>query len=63
MNRTDIESGKDDGDLPLGQAQVVARDDEDVIELDDADVQVVDDEERAADAGDLDYEPDYDRDY
>lgn len=62
MNRTDIESGKDDGDLPLGQVQV-ARDDEDVIELDDAELLVVDDEERGADAGDLDYEPDYDRDF
>ncbi len=62
MPPTDIESGKDDGDLLIGHAHGVSRDDEDVIELDEDDL-MVDDEERAADAGDLDYEPDDSRDY
>ena len=59
MNRNDIETGKDEGDLPTA----VSRDDEDVIEIDESELMTVDDDERAADAGDLDYEPDYDRDF
>ncbi len=62
MNRIDIESGKDDGEL-LGASSQVAREDEDIIELDGEELLTVDDEERSADAGDLDYEPDDRRDY
>ena len=61
MNRTTIESGKgDDDDLLIGQPHSVARDDDDVIELEDEDLLA---EEAEPDAGDLDVEPDDDRDY
>ncbi|MEO7093170.1 MAG: hypothetical protein ABI175_07965 [Polyangiales bacterium] len=59
MNRNNIESGKDE-DLLIGHAQGVAQDDDDVIQLEDEDILA---EEYEEDAGDLDFEPDYDRDY
>jgi hypothetical protein len=60
MNSTNIESGKDDDDLLIGSAHAVARDEDDVIELEDEDILA---EELEPDEGDLDFEPDYDRDY
>lgn len=61
MDRTNTESGKDDGDLLIGHAHSVARDDdEEIIELDEEDILA---EEAEPDAGDLDFEPEYDRDY
>lgn len=60
MDSKNIESGKDDDDLLIGSAHSVARDDDDIIELDDEDIVA---EEAEPDAGDLDLEPEYDRDY
>ena len=60
MNHPNIESGKDDDDLLIGSAHSVARDDDDVIEIEDEDLLA---EEAEPDSGDLDLEPDYDRDY
>ncbi len=56
MDRTDIESGKDDGDLLIGKAHAVERTDDDVIDLEDEDIL---EEETEEDARDLDFEPDY----
>jgi hypothetical protein len=60
MNHSNIESGKGDDDLLIGSAHAVAREDDDVIEIEDEDLLA---EEAEPDAGDLDFEPDYDRDY
>ncbi|MEO7093544.1 MAG: hypothetical protein ABI175_09855, partial [Polyangiales bacterium] len=60
MDRNNIESGKDDNDLSIGHAHGVAQDDDEVIQLEDEDILA---EEYEEDAGDLDFEPDYDRDY
>lgn len=59
MNRTDIESGKGDDDLLIGHAHAVERDDEET-QIEDEDILA---EEYEEDAGDLDFEPDYDRDF
>ena len=60
MDRTTIESGKDDDNLLIGHAHAVERDDDEVIELESDDILV---EEAEPDAGDLDFEPDYESDY
>ncbi len=61
MNRTDIESGKDDGSLLIGHAHGVSGDEDDqIIELDEDDILA---DEHEEDAGDLDFEPEYDRDF
>jgi len=54
-----IESGKGDDDLLIGHAHGVDRDD-DEIQLEDEDILA---EELEEDAGDLDFEPDYNGDY
>ncbi len=60
MNRTNIESSKGDEDLLIGQPHAVERDDDEPAPIEDEDILA---EEYEEDAGDLDFEPDYDRDY
>lgn len=60
MNRINIESGKGDDDLLIGQPHGVDRDEEDAAQIEDEDILA---EEYEEDEGDLDLEPDDDRDY